>query len=145
MARSYKFHRWYSHTERWRPEPGEKRNPPTRPEDPLSSLPGNIIKGAMDDIKEFFGMKLLADPVVKRLHQSSRFRYVDSVRSAAQSLAWILSDDQPYGTTLSFEECCNAQCINHETMREQLLKFVKQGPKAHLLYLRDRCEELLGV
>ena len=145
MARNYKFHKHKSFDGRRRYKPEEINNPPVNPEDTFESLPGNIIRNAMEDIKGFFGIQLLPDPVVKRLHQSSRFRYVDSVRSAAQSLAWILSDDQPFGTTLSFEECCIAQCINHEYMREQLLKFVKQGPKAHLLYLRDRCEELLGV
>ena len=115
------------------------------PEELLDNLASTVIKNAMEDVKTFFKLKLLTDKQVKKLAPASRYRYLEVVHGAAQSIGWIVSDDQPFGISLSFEECCNAQCINHEHLREKLLKFVKQGPKAHLLYLRDHSEELLGV
>lgn len=114
------------------------------PDSMLTKLPGSIIKQAVDDVKTFFQMELLSPQRLAKLHQLRRFAYWEKVRIAAESMAWILSDDMPFGTSLSFEECCNALHVCHENFRESVVRFVKQGPKAHLLYLRDHCEELMA-
>lgn len=102
-----------------------------------------VIKQAVEDITEFFKSPLYTKEQLYAMRQVARFRALEAPKNAAQSLGWLISEDQPPGNKLSFSECCHALCADPVEMREGILKVLKSGPKSHWLYLRDNAEELL--